>query len=140
MQRARLALVALLAGVVIGLSGTAAHAAITYSSWTSTGSWQGYSHTHRSWVDNGSKAGGLSVAVSPAAPAGWIGASGYLYRGTSICASATAVYSSATVSGLSRSASGNCGAGQYRGYGNAKAYTGTNYFSKNSPYSPYLSW
>lgn len=136
----RVALIALLTGLVIGLSGTAATAAITYSGTVTTGTWQGYTHTHRSFINNTNKSGGLSVFASPTPPAGWVGASGYLYKGTSLCKFASTVYSSSAVSGLTRSAQGDCGAGSYRGYGNAVAYTGTGYYAKNSPYSPYLSW
>lgn len=138
--RVRGVLIAMTAGFIVGITGTSALAVTVYSSWESVGTIAGYYHQQRSFASNTSGlAGGNTVSSSPAAPAGWMGSTAYLYRGTSICASAGERYNTAAVNYFTRSASGYCGAGSYSGLGFGRFYTGSQYILNESYMSPYVN-
>lgn len=140
--QARIVTIALASGLLVGMTGTVAAAANVYGVWDNFRDYGGYEYSHRPYASNsGAKpAGGLTTKGSPTPPAGWIGASAYLYRYGSLCTSATPVYTSVSATVITRSASKDCGAGSYQGRGYGYGYIGTTYFADQSGYSPAVVW
>lgn len=139
-KKYRIAAIAAATGVIIGI--TSAGAMAGYSSWSSMGSHHGISYQERSYSGASSTPyGGAQIQASPSAPAGYMGMSAYLYNYSALCASATTVYNSVTLTVLARSASGDCGSGNYRARGVGKAYNyDGSYYPQWTYYSPYYTW
>jgi len=143
-KKYRIAAIAAVTGVIIGIMSSAAIAG--YSDWSSMGSHHGISYSERSYVGvNSTPYGGGQIQASSSAPQGYMGMSAYLYVGSgstsSVCASASPAFNSTQVTVFSRSASGNCGSNNYRavGFGRAYNYDGT-YSIQQTIYSPYYTW
>lgn len=130
-----------LVGMLIGVGGSVAIAATAYSGWFSLGTTNGYSHDGQTWASSDSRAGGgLLRSTSGSAPTGWLGAEAQLTRNGALCASVSTFYNSAPATQLARSASGDCGSGNYRGMAYFYRWAGTYYSAAGWYFSPIVAW
>jgi len=135
-SKVRVAAIAALTGVILGITGTAA-LATNYSSWQHIYNFGTNDIQNRSFAGqvSGLPYGGGQVLADVARPAGYLGQQATLYKGGGVCATATAVYTSVASNAISRSAKVNCGSGNYTGYGLSWVYTG----SQNYGFPTYTS-
>jgi hypothetical protein len=134
-------IVALVAGALVGATGTVAQAIPAYAGWASMGSFDGVVFEGNAWVDiaPATPAGGGQVrksASSPSIPAYWAGVAPKLYRNGAVCASKVVSFNSAPVSMVSNSLAANCGSGTYRSQNTLKRYKGSATYQdyiRNSP-------
>ncbi|GMA37791.1 hypothetical protein GCM10025876_41490 [Demequina litorisediminis] len=137
-----MAAISVMAGILVGMTGTAATAAVVYGAWETVWNVGAYDYKARpSANSNGTKpSGGLTVSSSPTAPAGWQGASARLWRGNALCGSASRVLTTQSVTIISRTVAKDCGSGEYRGSGFGYAYYSGDYRSHQSARSPIVIW
>lgn len=133
----RKALVALISGLLNGVSGTTAVAVTSDSSFKTAGTWSGYTHKCRAWIDNTTKRAGTTATTPPAAPAGWSGALAIMSRSSdALCASSNEVFTSSG-GGIGISGYGNCGS-YYYSKGTHASYTGSGCHYTSTHQSPNL--
>lgn len=132
---------ALVAGFLIGISGTAAFSVVAASDWRSLGPVGGLEQSNRAAIENPPQRGVATARSSAAVGPGRLGAYVHVVTsGGAICATASLQYSGSTTAAFSRySTSGNCESGNHRAYGYSYHYRPSpgDYVSFVTYYSPY---
>lgn len=129
-----------LAGILIGVGGFAANAAVAYGAWTSAGNHGGYSFQGRAWINNSPKgAGGSTRVTSGSAPAGWMGAAALSYRNDAYCGRTSVKYNSVSANVVSNSTTVTCGSGIYHSRGYSYRWNGSDY-NLSGRTSPKQAW
>jgi hypothetical protein len=127
----KLAVAALICGVLSGLSIGVATASSAYSNWGYYGPYDGYSYQNQAEVSNNTRIFAVTQAQTQNnsnTPTGYIGALARLYKNSALCASNGFTYTSGTASGLGVPTEGSgCGSGTYYSYGESAAYNGNGY-------------
>lgn len=143
-NRARLLLVALLSGLLIGVTGTVAAAVVASSNWANVGTFDNVQHSHRSAIENPPKRATGTARAATVIGAGRLGVNAWvLNSSTAVCASSGVVYSSYATAAFSASTtSGNCGTGNHRASGISYHYNGAtgSYACFQIIFSPYQAW
>lgn len=132
-----------LAGLLVGAGGGAAFAATANGSSTSN-SGGAYTYYGYASISNTTNSGSTYMSTNDGrvTPAGYMGVNVATYKGSSICGSASPIYTNSERASISIGAGvGNCRPGSIRTNGNLYAYQPDgSYRAVLTPWSPYLTF
>lgn len=136
--------IALFAGVLVGLTGTAVSAVVAASDWKNVAVIDGVQHSNRSAIESPPNRAVATARAATSVGAGRLGASAYVFNsGGAVCAYANNAYSTYATSAFSRyTTTGSCGSGNHRGWGATYHYlpSSGSYATYDAYYSPYQGW